>query len=109
MTLDHTDELQTALATLAKSNKAKTLFITHQWGGGVEQHIQDLLDLLGKDLDILVLRGAGQGGVEIDLPAESGRQKFQVGGFTAEQLPLWIASFQTLGLEIGRASCRERV
>ena len=89
-------KVKQGLLSFAGSARPRVLYVTHCWGGGVEQHIQDLLALLDDDLDILVLRGGGQGGVEIDVPTPEGRQAFKVGGFDAASLAAWVGLFQSL-------------
>jgi glycosyltransferase involved in cell wall biosynthesis len=45
------------LNRLAASNRRKLLFVTHDWGGGVEKHVQELTDLVsGRDCDVLLLK-----------------------------------------------------
>jgi O-antigen biosynthesis protein len=41
---------------LQTSKKPKVLFVTHHWGGGTEQHVLELADLMANDLEVLVLR-----------------------------------------------------
>ena len=44
------------IARLAGSLRPRILFITHNWGGGTERHVNDLASLLADDLEILVLQ-----------------------------------------------------
>ncbi len=44
------------VARLAASVRPRVLFITHNWGGGTERHVNDLASLVADDLEILVLR-----------------------------------------------------
>jgi O-antigen biosynthesis protein len=83
-----------ALASLASaingSSRPRLLLITHAWGGGVERHVQDLLALIRAKVDVLVLRGFLDGGVEL---AWHGQEEtpvtLRVGGFGADTLSQW--------------------
>lgn len=44
------------LARLAASPRSRVLFITHNWGGGTEKHVNDLAALLTESIDALVFR-----------------------------------------------------
>jgi glycosyltransferase involved in cell wall biosynthesis len=43
------------LARLRASPRPRVLFVTHQWGGGVQLHVNDLARLLANDCEVLVL------------------------------------------------------
>ena len=44
------------IARLAASLRPRVLFITHNWGGGTEKHVNDLAAMLSDSLDVLVLK-----------------------------------------------------
>ncbi|MBL8511810.1 MAG: glycosyltransferase, partial [Betaproteobacteria bacterium] len=44
------------LARLTGSSLPRLLLVTHNWGGGVERHIQDLIKLVADRAEVLVLR-----------------------------------------------------
>lgn len=48
-------EARVALNALANNARPKLLFISHNWGGGTQRHINDLIDLIGDDADVLLL------------------------------------------------------
>lgn len=48
------------LARLAASPRPRLLFVTHQWGGGTEKHVQDLARLVEDRAEVLVLRPHGR-------------------------------------------------
>ena len=52
------------------SAKVKILFVTHDIGGGVEKHLQELVEMFRKDILPLVLRPADNGRVVLQLNAE---------------------------------------
>lgn len=45
-----------ALRRLATSPRRKLLLVTHEWGGGVEKHVNDLTALLARECEVLVLK-----------------------------------------------------
>ena len=47
---------QVDLARLASSRRPRVLFVTHDWGGGTEKHVNDLLALVSDSLEVLVLK-----------------------------------------------------
>lgn len=44
------------IARLAASIRPRVLFMTHNWGGGTEKHVNDLATMLADSLDVLVLK-----------------------------------------------------
>ena len=44
------------LARLAGSTRPRVLFVTHNWGGGTEKHVNDLAKLLSDAVEVLVLK-----------------------------------------------------
>ena len=44
------------IARLADSPLPNLLFVTHNWGGGTEQHVLDLIELVGGRANVLVMR-----------------------------------------------------
>jgi O-antigen biosynthesis protein len=92
------------IATLARaidtSDKPRLLFITHAWGGGIERHVLDLIAMIGEKVDVLLMRGFLNGGVELAWhsnaqPVESVR----VGGFSDATLNHWVCALDALSFE----------
>ncbi len=67
-----TDPVLAALAAFAAAGLPRLLFVTHAWGGGVEQHVGTLVSILTNHARVLVLRPIGTSGFTIELP-NSGR------------------------------------
>ena len=53
------------LARLRASPRPRLLFVTHGWGGGIELHVNDLARLLADDCEIVVLRPATAGSLQV--------------------------------------------
>lgn len=89
--------LQQQLQNFASASVPRFLFISHAWGGGVEQHIQDLISgLNAESAAVMVLRGKGQGRVEVAVCEASGKRWcFQVDDF-GENIPAWIEALKAL-------------
>ena len=56
-----------ALAQFAGAGAPRLLFVTHAWGGGVEQHVTALSTLLGPRARVMVMRPAGSQHVEMQI------------------------------------------
>jgi len=77
--------------------KPKLLFITHHWGGGVQKHIDDLINVIRYRADVVVLRGMGKGRVELQLFHDGAMHKsWQFGDFDSN-LNAWADAFRLLG------------
>lgn len=84
------------LAEFSTDDKPRLLFITHQWGGGVEQHIADLIAMLRDSTHIMILRGMGKGRVEFTLAGtERSSQFWQCGEFDV-QFEAWLDALKAL-------------
>lgn len=57
-----------ALNAFAATGTPRLLFITHAWGGGVEQHVATLAALVSDRARVAILRPLESGGVELELP-----------------------------------------
>ncbi len=57
-----------ALQAFASAGLPRLLFVTHAWGGGVEQHVKSLVGLIANRARVMVLRPAGEGVLELELP-----------------------------------------
>ncbi len=44
------------MARLASSARPRVLFITHNWGGGTDRHVNDLAESLSESLEVLVFK-----------------------------------------------------
>jgi O-antigen biosynthesis protein len=84
--------------SLTPTGKPRLLFISHAWGGGIDRHIRDLIALVGGAADILLLRGLGRGGLELQwyLAGES-QSSIRVSGFDASTLDLWADALRSVG------------
>src|SRR5690606_35878452 len=93
-----TDEIRRmALTEFLNTDKPRLLFITHSWGGGVEQHITDLLNGLQGKTHVMILRGMGRGRIEVQLAGLARQwQPWTCGGFD-EQFDQWLNALQALG------------
>lgn len=77
-----------ALDLILRSETPTVLFISHGWGGGVEQHIQQLITLA--DLNVVVLHGLGEGRVDVALyPETAAPALIHSAGFGAQTLDAW--------------------
>ncbi|WP_339897203.1 glycosyltransferase [uncultured Gilvimarinus sp.] len=78
------------LDDFARDTSEKLLFITHAWGGGVEQHISQLRDIV--PARIMILRGCGDGGVEMSLSGAEPDDEVTIkaGGFDSDRSGLWL-------------------
>ena len=66
-----------ALRAFAAPGLPRILFVTHAWGGGIEQHVATLAALLTPCARVMILRPGTSGGVELELP---GHERFGVAG-----------------------------
>ncbi|MBU2887571.1 glycosyltransferase [Gilvimarinus agarilyticus] len=83
---------------ILRSETPTLLFISHGWGGGVEQYIQSLIGL--SNVNVLVLRGLGASSVEIGFYSESGQQATQtLGGFNADNQELWLGVINAFNVD----------
>ncbi|MDO6746785.1 glycosyltransferase [Gilvimarinus sp. 1_MG-2023] len=83
---------------ILRSEKPTLLFISHGWGGGVEQYIQSLIELT--NANVLVLRGMGSGSVEVGFYSALGQCATQmVGGFNAVNQSLWLDTINAFNVE----------
>ncbi|WP_339615961.1 glycosyltransferase [uncultured Gilvimarinus sp.] len=82
-----------ALDDFARDNAEKLLFITHAWGGGVEQHVSLLRRIV--PARVMVLRGCGNGAVELSLmsvaqgAAVPSEVVLKIGGFDSSRVDVW--------------------
>ncbi len=89
---------RTAFCALTPTGKPRLLFISHAWGGGIDRHICDLIALVGDAADVLLLRGLGRGGVELQWYfAGQSQPSIRVGGFDASTLDLWSDALRAIG------------
>jgi O-antigen biosynthesis protein len=93
-------EVAAISAAIAQSRKPRLLFITHAWGGGVERHVSDLVAITSSRVDILVLRGFLNEGVELQWHSgESTSTVARVGGFSSVNAHVWIDALRALSFE----------
>jgi GT2 family glycosyltransferase/glycosyltransferase involved in cell wall biosynthesis len=53
------------VARLQGSKRPRILFVSHQWGGGVEKHVEALAKLLERDREVLLLQPTGGGNLSL--------------------------------------------
>ena len=70
-----TDQIPAALTAFAEAGSPRLLFVTHAWGGGVEQHVATLARLVSDRARVMVLRPADENTVEIEL---DGKRRFRL-------------------------------
>ncbi|MDO3385236.1 glycosyltransferase [Gilvimarinus sp. SDUM040013] len=82
-----------AIESFMHSDRPRLLFFSHGWGGGVQKHIEDLVSV--SDADILVARGLGGGGVELQFYLDSEPLLcIRSGGFGAHTFAKWLGFFE---------------
>lgn len=69
------DQIPVALTAFAEAGAPRLLFITHAWGGGVEQHVAMLATLISNRTRVMTLRPFDENSVEIEL---SGHERFRL-------------------------------
>jgi O-antigen biosynthesis protein len=96
--LEANDVTVSSLVSWAHSRRTKLLFVSHAWGGGVERHVGELIDLVRSTHDVMVLRGCTASEVDIEWTgASSGLSgKTKVGGFDAGSAQSWINALTQL-------------
>ena len=87
-----------ALRAFAAPGLPRLLFVTHAWGGGVEQHVATLAALLTERARVLVLRPAADGNVELELP---GHHRLSV---ASDHWPELTEALKALGFSRDRKS-----
>ncbi|WP_052481237.1 glycosyltransferase [Gilvimarinus agarilyticus] len=78
------------LDDFARDDTEKLLFISHAWGGGVEQHVALLRQIV--PARVMLLRGCGDGGVELCLMTADKTEEIilKLGGFDAQRQGQWL-------------------
>lgn len=61
------DQILAALGAFIEAGPPRLLFVTHAWGGGVEQHVATLAALISDRARVMVLRPFDENSVEIEL------------------------------------------
>lgn len=64
-----TTQLPASLAAFAEAGLPRLLFVTHAWGGGVEQQVKSLAASLSKRTRVAILRPCDGQSVEITMPS----------------------------------------
>ncbi len=94
------EKIASLTRAVAASNKPRLLFITHAWGGGIERHVLDLISMISAKVDVLLLRGFLNGGVELEWHSKAARiETLRVGGFSDETLEEWFHALDALSFE----------
>lgn len=60
-----------AIDNFAKAGAPRLLFVTHGWGGGVEQHVRDLVALCGAHARVVVMRGVDATRATLTFPGDA--------------------------------------
>lgn len=85
------------LERILSSDKPRLLFISHGWGGGVEQHIDQLKRF--ENYHVICLKGQDKGGLTIELsPAGQPSASIQVAGFDEQHGQQWLSWVEALKL-----------
>ncbi len=66
-----TEQVADALTAFAEAGPPRLLFVTHAWGGGVEQHVATLAKLVSDRARVMVLRPFDENSVEIELDGQT--------------------------------------
>ncbi len=85
------DQVPTALRSFAEAGLPRLLFITHSWGGGVEQHVATLAMLIADRARVMVMRPVDENGVEIELP---GGERFRLASTHWSEMMLALKALQ---------------
>ena len=62
-------KIPVALSAFAEAGLPRLLFITHAWGGGVEQQVTSLATSLSARARVAILRPCDNGSVEVTMPS----------------------------------------
>ncbi|MFN3628496.1 MAG: class I SAM-dependent methyltransferase, partial [Casimicrobiaceae bacterium] len=89
------------ISAITRSNRPRVLVVSHGLGGGVERHVLDRIARLRPTVDLLVLRGAHEGNVEVAFYGELPRDdtRVLVGGFGATAAERWAEALAAIGFE----------
>jgi O-antigen biosynthesis protein len=84
------DHVRESLRTFAEAGLPRLLFVTHAWGGGVEQHVAELAALVSHGARVMVLRPFDESSVEIECPE---RERFRL---ACDDWPLLLDSLKAM-------------
>jgi O-antigen biosynthesis protein len=89
---------RTVFCGLVPTGKPRLLFVSHAWGGGIDRHISDLITLMDNAADVLLMRGLGRGGVELQwFFGGVAQPSVRIGGFDASALEIWVNALGPVG------------
>ncbi len=98
--MDASSVVEALRPSIESSTRPRLLFISHAWGGGVERHVRDLLELAAPRSDVLVLRGFSNGGVDVAWYDGSAQAiHVRVGGFSESTLADWSEALRELAFD----------
>jgi hypothetical protein len=82
-----------ATATLfRKSVEPTILMLSHNWGGGTERHVNELVKVLGRSANVLLLQG-DPSGVRVSIPSLPGHPHMILGSHEVDKLHALLCSF----------------
>ncbi len=95
-----------SLHRVGAKGRARLLFVSHGWGGGVERHVSELIASLLPQLDVMLLRSMPQGRAQLSwhtnegttplTTAHPGDMSAELDAPTVNTLPRWIAALTPL-------------
>ncbi len=88
-----TTKLSAALAAFAEAGLPRLFFVTHGWGGGVEQQVRSLAAELSNRARVAILRPCDGRSVEITLPSG---EAFRIG---TSDWTMWVDALSALKFE----------
>ena len=82
-----------ATATLfRKATEPTILLLSHNWGGGTHRHVNELVKVLGRSANVLLLQG-DPSGVRVSVPSLPGHPHMILGNHEVDKLHALLCSF----------------
>jgi ubiquinone/menaquinone biosynthesis C-methylase UbiE/GT2 family glycosyltransferase len=82
-----------ATATLfRKATEPTILMVSHNWGGGTQRHVNELVKVLGSSANVLLLQG-DPSGVRVSVPSLPGHPHMILGNHEVDKLHALLCSF----------------
>ena len=82
-----------AIATLfRKAAEPTILLVSHNWGGGTQRHVNELVKVLGRSANVLLLQG-DPSGVKVTVPSLPGHPHMILGSHEVDKLHALLCSF----------------
>lgn len=97
--VERVKDIDTLARIIGQSNRPRIAMLSHAWGGGVERHVRDLIELVRPHYDVLILRGFLNGGVDVVFHgATETSPAIRVGGFGGDSLGQWLDAIRALSI-----------